>query len=133
MTQSAHNVGVVQMLGESHLHGGPIWGPLYILVLLWCYDLQQFNHHLLVHELRSPEDGMPSKGQQHVTRAMTDVVVMHVQGQSCLLEDYKLQRKTWNQQAEGALAICLPSTRAICAGETELGERHDGNAMLLLV
>ncbi len=40
MTQGAHNVGVVQVLGKGHLHGGPIWGALYILVLLWCYDLQ---------------------------------------------------------------------------------------------
>ncbi len=40
MTQGTHDVGMVQVLGEGHLHGGPIWGALYILVLLWCYDLQ---------------------------------------------------------------------------------------------
>ena len=40
MAKGAHNVGVVQVLGEGHLHGGPIWGALYVLVLLWSNDLQ---------------------------------------------------------------------------------------------
>ena len=40
MAQGAHNVGVVQVLGYGHLHGGPIWGALDVLVLLRCYDLQ---------------------------------------------------------------------------------------------
>ena len=47
MAQGAHNVGVVQILGEGHLHGGPIWGALYVLVLLWCYDLKHIQALLL--------------------------------------------------------------------------------------
>ena len=39
MAQGAHNVGVVQVSGEGHLHGGPVWGTLDVLVLLWCNDL----------------------------------------------------------------------------------------------
>lgn len=40
MAQGTHNVGVVQVLGNGHLHGGPIWGALYVLVLLWSNNLQ---------------------------------------------------------------------------------------------
>jgi len=43
MTQGTHNVGVIQVLGKGHLHGGPIWCAFDILVLLWCYDLQHQN------------------------------------------------------------------------------------------
>lgn len=40
MAEGAHNVGVGQVLGDGHLHGGPIWGALYVFILLRCYDLQ---------------------------------------------------------------------------------------------
>lgn len=40
MAECAHNVGVVQVLGDGHLHGGAIRGALNVLVLLRCYDLQ---------------------------------------------------------------------------------------------
>ena len=39
MAEGTHNVRVVQVLGEGHFHGGPIWGALNILVLLRRYDL----------------------------------------------------------------------------------------------
>lgn len=39
MAEGTHNVGVVQVLSDGHLHGGPIWGALDVLVLLRCYDL----------------------------------------------------------------------------------------------
>lgn len=45
MAKGAHNVGVVQVLGDSHLHGGPIRGTLDVLILLRCYDLQTCHHH----------------------------------------------------------------------------------------
>ena len=40
MPEGSHNVGVVQALGQGDLHGGPIWGALDVLVLLWRNDLQ---------------------------------------------------------------------------------------------
>ena len=40
MSECMYDVGVVQAAGQGDLHGGPVWGALYILVLLWGYDLQ---------------------------------------------------------------------------------------------
>ena len=40
MAEGANDVGVVQVLGDGHLHGRPIGGALYVLVLLRRYDLQ---------------------------------------------------------------------------------------------
>ena len=45
MAEGTHNVGVVQVLGDGHLHGGPIRGALYVLVLLRRNDLQTCHHH----------------------------------------------------------------------------------------
>lgn len=39
MSHRVYNVGVAQILGEGYLHGGPIRGALYVLVLLWGDDL----------------------------------------------------------------------------------------------
>ena len=39
MSEGVYNVGVAQVLSEGYLHGGPIRGALYVLVLLWRYDL----------------------------------------------------------------------------------------------
>ena len=47
MTQGAHNVGVVQVLSDSHFHGGPIRSALYVLVLLRRYDLQPQPYTIL--------------------------------------------------------------------------------------
>lgn len=45
MSECAYNVGVVQVLGEGYLHWGPVRGALYILVLLWSYDLNSNQPH----------------------------------------------------------------------------------------
>ncbi len=39
VSKGMYYIGVAQAMGEGHLHGGPVWGALYVLVLLWRYDL----------------------------------------------------------------------------------------------
>ena len=39
VSESVNDVGVVQVFGERYLHGNPIRGTLYVLILCCCYDL----------------------------------------------------------------------------------------------
>ena len=58
MSECLYNIGVAQILSQGDFHWGPVRSALYILVLLWCYDLHNHTAYLsLLYEMQDSQLG----------------------------------------------------------------------------
>ena len=65
MSECLYNVGVAQILSQGNFHWGPIRSALYILVLLWCYDLHSHTAYLSLLLACIAEMSIPFYEMQH--------------------------------------------------------------------